>query len=134
MRVVLANGCFDILHVGHLWHLEAARELGDYLIVAVTLDEYVNKGPHRPVNPFSQRARLVAGLKCVDAVYPSSSAPQAILDIRPNVFVKGIDYEGNPMLDQDRVACEEVGAELRLTRTRKMGSGDIIEKIRRTFG
>jgi len=128
---VLANGCFDVLHVGHVWHLEAARLLGDTLTVALTLDEFVDKGPGRPVNSWAHRARMLLALRCVDAVIPSESAPQAIREIRPEVFVKGIDYRMSPLLDQDWDACNEVGAELRLTDTPKIGSGDIIEMIRR---
>lgn len=130
MKIVLANGCFDVLHVGHLWHLRAALEMGDELWVALTLDAYVNKGPGRPVNTWKHRAELLRELRCVSKVVPSISAPQAIRALRPDVFVKGIDYDGNPRLDEDRIACEEVGAELRLTTTPKRGSGDIIRRMR----
>lgn len=131
MTRVLANGCFDVLHVGHIWHLEAARAMGDSLTVALTLDEFVRKGPNRPINSWAHRARILMALRCVDAVFPSENAPQAIREFKPDVFVKGLDYKGSALLDQDVVACKEVGARLWLTDTPKLGSGDIIERIRR---
>jgi rfaE bifunctional protein nucleotidyltransferase chain/domain len=92
--VVLAHGVFDLLHMGHVRHLEAARAEGDLLIVTLTADRYVNKGPGRPVFPEPMRAEMVAALRCVDGVGISnwSTAEGVIRFIRPTVFIKGQDY------------------------------------------
>jgi rfaE bifunctional protein nucleotidyltransferase chain/domain len=94
--VALANGVFDLLHVGHLRYLEGARELADVLVVAVNDDAStrLNKGPTRPVVPELERAELVAGLACVDRVvlFGSKDVVPVIRALRPDVHVKGTDY------------------------------------------
>jgi rfaE bifunctional protein nucleotidyltransferase chain/domain len=94
--VVATGGCFDLLHVGHLSTLRAARQLGDCLIVCLNSDRSVRalKGPARPVVPENDRARLLAALDCVDAVVIfDESTPHQVLDrLRPDVWVKGGDY------------------------------------------
>jgi len=92
---VLALGCFDGLHIGHLAHLQAARALGDWLIVAVTEDAFVNKGLGRPVFQFEQRCRMLRALRCVDEVV--SHRGDSLITIQentPQVYVKGKEYEG----------------------------------------
>lgn len=131
-QIVLANGCFDVLHVGHLWHLKEARRQGDWLVVALTIDEAVNKGPGLPINTWEHRAAMLRGLRCVDLVTPSSSCHEAIRELRPHIFVKGCDYEDSPLLDQAREACRDVGARLYLTQTPKLSSGAIIHKMKAT--
>jgi rfaE bifunctional protein nucleotidyltransferase chain/domain len=93
-EVVLAHGVFDLLHMGHVRHLEAARSEGDLLIVTLTADRYVNKGPGRPVFPELTRAEMVAALRCVDGVGISnwSTAEGVLRFIRPTIMVKGQDY------------------------------------------
>ena len=91
---VLCDGCFDCLHVGHIAHLMAARALGDTLIVALTTDEYVFKGPGRPCFRWPERAQMLRAIKYVDRVIPADSAASAIRLIRPNIYVKGKEYEG----------------------------------------
>ena len=94
--LVFTNGCFDILHVGHLHLLEQARAMGDLLIVGVNSDDSVRtfKGPTRPLVPEAERAQLVAGLECVDAVviFPEPTATSLLELIRPDYYVKGGDY------------------------------------------
>lgn len=94
MTVVLAHGVFDIFHYGHLVHLQAARALGDVLIVGVTDDAHVNKGPKRPVHKLHQRMALIRALAFVDDVRPFASAEEAIRAVKPGVYVKGREYEG----------------------------------------
>jgi cytidyltransferase-like protein len=132
MRLVMCNGVFDVLHVGHLRHLQAARTMGDVLIVALTEDHAVNKGPGLPLNTWADRAEMLHGLSCVSKVYPSISCVWAIRAFRPNVFVKGIDYKDSPLMDATRKACEDVGASLRFTDTPKMSSGEIIRRLKAT--
>jgi rfaE bifunctional protein nucleotidyltransferase chain/domain len=109
-RVVWTNGCFDLLHAGHVTSLEAAKELGDRLIVGVNSDDSVrgNKGSDRPIIPEADRARLIAALACVDAVCIFDDAtPTAILaEIQPDVHCKGDDYapgRGKPIPEADTV-------------------------------
>ena len=92
--IVLAHGTFDLLHMGHVRHLEQAREAGDVLVVTVTADSHVNKGPGRPVFTGTLRAEMVAALACVDrvAVNDAATAENVIHLIRPDVYVKGSDY------------------------------------------
>lgn len=94
MIVVLAHGVFDIFHYGHLVHLQAARALGDCLIVGVTDDAHVNKGPRRPVHKLHQRMALIRALAFVDDVRAFSCVEDAIRSVKPSVYVKGREYEG----------------------------------------
>ena len=128
MSLVLANGCFDILHVGHVWHLEEARKMGARLVVSLTLDDHVNKGPGRPVYTWNERAAVLRALRCVDEVVPSRNAWEAIESVRPNVFVKGIDYADHGLLPE-RQACALVGAEIRFTRSPKLSASETIKKV-----
>ena len=96
-RIVMTNGCFDILHKGHVSYLKRARALGDYLIVAVNSDESVKKlkGPSRPIVPLEGRMEVLSALGCVDFVVPfTEETPQTLIaSILPNILVKGGDYK-----------------------------------------
>jgi rfaE bifunctional protein nucleotidyltransferase chain/domain len=95
-RVVFTNGHFDLLHVGHLRYLQAARELGDVLVVGVNDDAVtrLRKGPDRPVLPEDERAELLAGLVCVDyvTIFHEPTAERCVTLLRPDLYVKGGDY------------------------------------------
>ncbi len=93
-KIVLCHGVFDLLHPGHLKHLEAARRKGDVLVVTVTRDEYVNKGPGRPIFAQSLRAESIAALECVDyvAINEWPTAAETIRVLKPDVYVKGSEY------------------------------------------
>ncbi|HEV8113086.1 MAG TPA: adenylyltransferase/cytidyltransferase family protein [Planctomycetota bacterium] len=94
--VVLANGCFDVLHAGHVRYLEDARSRGDFLVVALNTDESVRalKGEGRPLLPLAERAEIVAALRCVDAVttFPERDLEATLRLLRPDVHAKGTDY------------------------------------------
>ena len=96
-KIVFTNGCFDILHAGHIKYLESAAQLGDHLIIAVNSDESVTKlkGESRPINILSSRLYLLGSLSCVDAVFPfTEETPlQVITILKPDVLVKGGDYK-----------------------------------------
>lgn len=96
-RLVFTNGCFDILHRGHVEYLCAARELGDVLVVGVNTDASVRrlKGPGRPVVPLEDRLYVLAGLACVDAVTPfgEETPRDLVAELLPDILVKGGDYE-----------------------------------------
>ena len=96
-KVVFTNGCFDILHVGHMTYLEEAKEFGDYLFVGVNSDESVKrfKGPTRPINSEVDRAELLAGLKAVDytVIFTEDTPVELIGELKPSIHVKGGDYK-----------------------------------------
>lgn len=94
LTTVLANGCFDPFHYGHLCYLQEARKLGDVLIVSVTIDDYVNKGPGRPAFPLQERMAMLRALAIVDEVFPSVSGTEAVKRVKPDVYVKGKEYAG----------------------------------------
>lgn len=109
-RVTLANGCFDVLHVGHIRYLRAAHELGGKLVVAVNSDESVRalKGAGRPVMPAGERAEILAALADVDAVviFPEKDVRAIIREIRPDFQAKGTDYTAESVPERDVVeAC-----------------------------
>lgn len=115
-RLVFTNGVFDLLHAGHLASLEAARAFGQRLVVGVNTDASTRrlKGPSRPYQPEGDRARLLAGLRCVDAVTLfDEDTPEALISaLLPDVLVKGADYEGREVAGAD--AVREAGGEVRL--------------------
>ncbi len=132
-RVVLANGCFDLLHAGHVAHLRAARRLGDLLCVTVTLDAHVNKGPGRPVFPLAQRCGMLAALDCVDYVTPNIPvAGEAIRLLKPAIYVKGAEFRNQMTegLRLEKIAIEEVGGELIFPETAELHTSHIIQTIR----
>ena len=96
-QVVFTNGCFDILHVGHMTYLEEAKEFGDYLFFVVNSDESVKrlKGPTRPINSEVDRAELLAGLKAVDytVIFTEDTPVELIGELKPSIHVKGGDYK-----------------------------------------
>ena len=109
-RITLANGCFDVLHVGHVRYLHAARELGGKLIVAVNSDESVRtlKGAGRPVMPAEERAEILSALAAVDAVviFPEKDVRAIIREIRPDFQAKGTDYTVESVPERSEVeAC-----------------------------
>ncbi|HQZ71217.1 MAG TPA: adenylyltransferase/cytidyltransferase family protein [Anaerolineae bacterium] len=114
-RLIMTNGCFDLLHVGHLRYLSQARALGDALVLALNDDASVRrlKGPGRPVLPWADRAELLAGLRVVDAVlgFAEDTAVVALRRLQPDVYVKGGDYgpaNWPPEADEARALGAEV--------------------------
>ena len=100
--VVFTNGCFDLLHPGHISYLEKARSLGNRLIVGLNSDESVKrlKGSARPVNNQQDRARLLAALQCIDAVvvFEEDTPARLIEEVKPDILVKGGDYSANQVV------------------------------------
>lgn len=115
-RVVLTNGCFDILHAGHVEYLERARELGDLLVVAINSDRSVSelKGPTRPVNSEADRARVISALRCVDfvTIFDSLRVTAVIEAIKPAVYAKGGDYTIETLDAGEREAMVACGTEI----------------------
>lgn len=96
-QVVTTNGCFDILHVGHVRILQQARMMGDVLVVAINSDESVRKlkGPQRPINSQEDRAEVLAALSCVDfvTIFGEDTPVEVLKEIKPDIHVKGADYK-----------------------------------------
>lgn len=131
-RVVLANGCFDILHVGHVRYLEGARALGDVLVVAINSDESVRrlKGSGRPILRQDERAALVSGLRAVDyvVIFDEPDVRGIIRALRPAVQAKGTDYTEETVPERDEVLA--YGGEVRIAGDPKDHSTrDIIRNI-----
>ena len=105
--VVTTNGCFDVLHLGHLRYLQAARQLGDLLVVAVNSDSSVRqlKGENRPLVPEAERAEMLAGLGCVDyvVIFPELTPIDLLSELKPNIHVKGGDYKLEQLIERDVV-------------------------------
>jgi rfaE bifunctional protein nucleotidyltransferase chain/domain len=110
-RIVLANGCFDILHVGHTRYLSGARAEGDVLVVALNSDQGVRrlKGPGRPVLPENERAEIIAALESVDyvTIFDEPTVEPLLEALRPNVHAKGTDY--TPETVPERAAADRLG-------------------------
>jgi D-glycero-beta-D-manno-heptose 1-phosphate adenylyltransferase len=106
--ITLANGCFDLLHVGHVRYLHAAKQLGGRLIVAINSDESVRalKGEGRPVMPAEERAEILSALADVDAVviFPERDVRALIREVHPDVHAKGTDYTADTVPERDTVA------------------------------
>ena len=106
-RIVFANGCFDVLHVGHVRYLEGARKLGDILVVGINSDEQVaiQKGAGRPVLPAGERAEIVASLESVTyvTIFDEPTVEQLLLALKPDVHAKGTDYTPETVPERDVV-------------------------------
>jgi rfaE bifunctional protein nucleotidyltransferase chain/domain len=112
LKVVFANGVFDPFHVGHLYYLEEARKQGDHLIVGVASDRHVQKGPGRPLFNAEERARVIRALRIVDDVAIVEDVFEALRIIRPDVYVKGLEYAGK-LKEQELV--ESLGGRVHFT-------------------
>jgi len=106
-RIVFANGCFDVLHVGHLRYLEAAKALGDLLIVGVNSDDQAHKlkGDGRPLMPQDQRAEIIASLEAVDfvTIFDEPTVEELLLALKPDIHAKGTDYTEDSVPERDVV-------------------------------
>ena len=133
-RVVFTNGCFDLLHPGHVAYLEAARSLGDALVVGLNSDESVRglgKGPGRPIVTEGDRAAVLGALRAVDAVviFDERTPVRLMREVRPAVYVKGGDYRIEDLPEAE--VAEEIGAEVRIIPFKPgYSTSALVEKIR----
>ena len=115
-RLVVTNGCFDLLHLGHVTYLETARQQGDALLVGVNSDAAVHqlKGPERPVTPEDDRAAVVAALESVDGVciFAESIATRFLAAAQPDIYVKGGDYTLDTLNQDERRTVERAGGRI----------------------
>jgi rfaE bifunctional protein nucleotidyltransferase chain/domain len=132
--VVFTNGVFDLLHPGHVRYLQQARSYGNLLIVAVNADSSVrrNKGVGRPINPEGERAELLAGLACVDAVviFDEDTPAEIVGAIQPDVLVKGADWPADQIVGRDTVEAGG-GRVVRIAVEHGHATTAIVERVRR---
>lgn len=133
-RVVYCHGCFDLMHPGHIKHLQAARQMGEVLVVVVTPDRYIDKGPDRPVFNQKLRAESLAALECVDfvAINEWPTAEKTLYLLRPAYFVKGQEFETledkTGKLQKEYAVVREIGAQMRFTREIVYSSTTLLEE------
>ena len=132
--VVFTNGCFDVLHAGHVRYLTAARKLGDCLIVGLNSDASVQrlKGPTRPINQEQDRAEVLAGLYAVDyiVIFPDQTAEGLVAELQPDIYAKGGDYSVD-RLPEAAVAAAYGGKTILIPEVKGKSSSRIIAKIAR---
>jgi rfaE bifunctional protein nucleotidyltransferase chain/domain len=131
-KIVLANGCFDLFHVGHVRYLSAAKALGDCLIVALNSDEQVRllKGDNRPWTPEAERAEIISALRFVDyvTIFPEPTVEELIRAVRPDFHAKGTDYTVDSV--PERAVVSECGGQVAIVGDAKNHSStDLIELI-----
>jgi cytidyltransferase-related domain len=136
-KLVATNGCFDLLHVGHVHYLQAARALGDVLAVGLNGDRSVLelKGSGRPINNERDRAEVLAALECVDLVtiFPDMRATQFISASVPAIYVKGGDYTSETLNAEESAVLRKIGAEIRILPFEKGYSTSLLlERLRKT--
>ncbi len=133
-KVVHCHGCFDLLHPGHIKHFQAAKNMGDMLIVTVTPDLFINKGPDRPVFNEKLRAESIAALECVDlvAINKWPTAEETLRLLRPDIYVKGQEFENNKdktgKLQKEKKVLQEIGAQMRYSHEVVFSSTKLIKK------
>ena len=115
-KIVLCHGVFDLLHVGHIKHFKSAKKSGDFLLVSITSDQFVNKGPGRPVFNHNLRSEAISSLECVDAVFINNfQTPVNLIKlIKPNIYFKGPDYKDykndiSGQIQKETAAIRKVG-------------------------
>ena len=136
-KIVFTNGCFELLHIGHVQYLQAARAEGDVLVVGMNSDHSVRqiKGPRRPVVPENERAEVLASLACVDFVslFDEPDPLEIIRSLLPDVLVKGADWAEDAIVGRDIVKAHG-GRVVRIPLTQGASTTSIIEKILANYG
>jgi len=134
-RIVFTNGCFDLLHIGHLRYLQRARRHGDRLVVAINSDRSVRKikGPPRPLLPQAERAEVLAALSCVDfvTVFDEPDPLAVITALQPDVLIKGSDWSQNRIIGRE-VVERRGGRVRRVPLVKGISTTRLIEKIQKT--
>lgn len=136
-KIVLCHGCFDLMHPGHIRYFQAAKQMGDVLVVTVTPDRYVDKGPGRPVFDQDLRAESIAALACVDhvAINAWPTAEETLRLLRPDIYVKGQEFEKledkTGKIQREADVVKEIGAELRFTHEIVFSSTKLINQYLR---
>ena len=139
-KIVLCHGVFDLLHPGHLFHFEDAKKNGDVLIVSITSDKFINKGPNKPVFNENIRLKFVSSIECVDYVILSKSySSSEIIDyIKPNIYCKGSDFSSfrgdiTGKIFEEKKMVEKNGGKLIITKTEKFSSSKMLNQYFNVF-
>ncbi len=133
-KIVHCHGCFDLMHPGHIKYFQAAKKMGDLLVVTVTPDAYVDKGPGRPVFNENLRAESIAALECVDyvAVNEWPTAEETLRLLKPDIYVKGQEFEGfidkTGKIQKELKVIQEIGSEIKFTHEIVFSSTGLINK------
>lgn len=133
-KIVHCHGCFDLMHPGHIKHFQAAKQMGDVLVVTLTPDEYVDKGPNRPVFSQDLRADSIAALECVDyvAINKWPTAEETLRLLKPHYYVKGQEFEDGQdnagKIQKEFQVVQEIGAEMRFTNEIVFSSTRLLNK------
>lgn len=132
--IVHCHGCFDLMHPGHIKYFQAAKKMGDILVVTITPDEFVDKGPDRPVFNQKLRSESIAALTCVDYVSINKweTAENTLMRLKPNIYVKGQEFEKlkdkTGKLQKEYRVVEEIGAEMRFTHEIVFSSTELLNR------
>jgi D-beta-D-heptose 7-phosphate kinase/D-beta-D-heptose 1-phosphate adenosyltransferase len=136
-KIVFTNGCYDLLHAGHVRFLKAAKKMGDVLLLALNSDSSVRriKGPKRPITPQAERAELMAGLSCVDLVtiFNEADPLKIIKDVKPDVLVKGGDWPLDKIIGADIVRANG-GKVKNIKYLKGKSTTNIIKKVLESYG
>ncbi len=133
-KVVHCHGCFDFMHPGHIKHFQTAKDMGDILIVTVTPDVYVDKGPNRPAFNEKLRAESIASLECVDfvAINKWPTAQETLRLLRPDIYVKGQEFEKKEdrteKLQEEQKILKEIGSQMCYSKEIVFSSTKLIKK------
>ena len=133
-KIVHCHGCFDLMHPGHIKYFQAAKKMGDVLIVTISPDMYVDKGPGRPVFNQTLRADSIAALECVDfvAINKWPTAEKTLRLLKPDIYVKGQEFENledkTGKIQKEYEVIKEIGAELRFTHEVVFSSTELLNK------
>ena len=133
-KIVHCHGCFDLMHPGHIKYFQAAKKMGDILVVTVTPDKYVDKGPERPVFNQELRADSIAALECVDyvAINIWPTAEETLRLLVPDIYVKGQEFENledkTGKLQKEYRILKEIGTEMRFTHEIVFSSTELLDQ------
>ena len=132
--IVHCHGCFDLMHIGHIKYFQASKKMGDVLVVTVSPDIYIDKGPGRPVFNQNLRADAIAALECVDyvAINKWPTAEETLRLLRPDIYVKGQEFEKledkTGKIQNEYEVIKEIGAEIRFTHEMVFSSTKLINQ------
>ena len=139
-KVVLCHGVFDLLHIGHIKHFESAKKNGDVLIVTITADEYVEKGPNRPHFNTALRAEALSSIGIIDyiSINYSKNASEMIKKIKPNIYFKGIEYKNEKtdltgMIKAEKLAIKSVGGKILFSDEETFSSSNLLNRYTNIF-
>lgn len=133
-KIVLCHGCFDLMHPGHIKYFQASKRMGDILVVTLSPDRYVDKGPGRPAFNETLRAESIAALECVDfvAINKWPTAEETLRLLRPDYYVKGQEFEKledkTGKIQRESEVVAEIGAEMRFTHEIVFSSTDLLNR------